>query len=189
MIKHWRVILARAPLPMLALAASWGVYEFSALFVPQAVAVIQAAAFECTYVGLAVSQGFDVKQRKRATLISIGAVMASIIYNSLAGWFTRQPQLLVNTTAIADLMLAILHGLPLAWVAYLVADLLLHSSPAQDPQPTSNHAEEVVYLKDHQGLSFTDIGRQLGISRQAAAQRYSKALAQSNGHIVEEVAP
>jgi len=126
----WRSLLARLPLPMLALAASYGVYSFALLFVPPWVAVVQAAAFELTYVGLAVTQGLDVPQRKRATHISIGAVAASIIYNTLAGWFHAQPQLLLDANAIAWLCLAILHGAPLAWVAYLVADLLLHSDGA-----------------------------------------------------------
>lgn len=124
---NWRLFLARLPLPMLALAASYGVYSFALLFVPQAVAMIQAAAFELTYIGLAVTQGLNVDQRKRATLISVGAVVASIVYNTLSGWFYRQPELLSGATPVAWLMLAILHGAPLAWVAYLVADLLLHS--------------------------------------------------------------
>jgi len=46
---NWRGILARLPLPMLALAASYGVYEFARLFVPMWVALVQAAAFELTY--------------------------------------------------------------------------------------------------------------------------------------------
>ncbi len=125
----WRSVLARLPLPMLALAASYGVYSFALLFVPPWVAVIQAAAFELTYVGLAVTQGLDDGQRKRATGISIGAVVASIIYNTLAGWFQAQPQLLIDADARAWLCLAVLHGAPLAWVAYLVSDLLLHSAP------------------------------------------------------------
>lgn len=126
-MKHWRTILARAPLPMLALAASYGVYSFARLFVPDVVAVIQAAAFELTYIGLAVTQGLSDGQRKRATAISVGAVVASIVYNTLAGWFHKQPDLLSTASPIAWLMFAILHGAPLAWVAYLVADLLLHS--------------------------------------------------------------
>jgi hypothetical protein len=126
----WRALLARLPLPMLALAASYGVYSFALLFVPQWVAGIQAAAFELTYVGLAVTQGLNAAQRKRATGISIGAVAASIIYNTLAGWFHAQPQLLNSAGAEAWLCLAVLHGAPLAWVAYLVADLLLHSEGA-----------------------------------------------------------
>ncbi|MDQ2995710.1 MAG: hypothetical protein M3R61_01450 [Chloroflexota bacterium] len=127
---------------MLALAASYGVYSFALLFVPPWVAVVQAAAFELTYVGLAVTQGLDTPQRKRATGISIGAVAASIIYNTLAGWFHAQPQLLVGASAEAWLCLAVLHGAPLAWVAYLVSDLLLHTAPAAvataAPQPTKD---------------------------------------------------
>jgi hypothetical protein len=125
---HWRLILARLPLPMLALAASYGVYSFAQLFVPLGVAIIQAAAFELTYIGLAVTRDLSKDDRRRATTISIGAVVASIIYNTLAGWFHKQPALLETASPIAWLMFAILHGAPLAWVAYLVADLLLHSS-------------------------------------------------------------
>jgi len=123
---NWRATLAALPLPMLALAASFGVYEFALLFVPAWVAFVQAASFELTYIGLAVLQGLDDRQRRRAALISVGAVVTSIIYNTLAGWFHRQPGLLVSASPIADLMLAILHGAPLAWVAFLVSDLLLH---------------------------------------------------------------
>ena len=129
----WRGVLARLPLPMLALAASYGVYSFARLFVPDLVAVTQAAAFELTYIGLAVTRGLDADQRKRATLISVGAVVASIVYNTLAGWFHRQPGLLDAGGDIAWLMFAILHGAPLAWVAYLVADLLLHSQQTRRP--------------------------------------------------------
>lgn len=122
----WRAVLAALPLPMLALAASYGVYEFAKLFVPPWVAVVQAAAFELTYIGLAVLQGLDERQRRRAGVIALGAVVTSIIYNTLAGWFHRQPGLLAGASPIADLMLAVLHGAPLAWVAFLVSDLLLH---------------------------------------------------------------
>jgi hypothetical protein len=128
----WRSLLARLPLPMLALAASYGVYSFATLFVPPWVAGIQAAAFELTYIGLAVTRGLDGAQRKRATAISIGAVVASIVYNTLAGWFHKQAGLLDTASPIAWLMFAILHGAPLAWVAYLVADLLLHSGRRSD---------------------------------------------------------
>jgi hypothetical protein len=129
-MNHWRTLLARAPLPMLALAASYGVYSFALLFVPFWVAIIQAAAFELTYIGLSVTQGLSAGQRKRASGIASGAVVASIVYNTLAGWFHRQPDLLSAASPIAWLMFAILHGAPLAWVAYLVADLLLHSGSA-----------------------------------------------------------
>lgn len=131
---YWRPVLAGLPLPMLALAASYGVYSFALLFVPMWVAVVQAAAFELTYLGLAVLVGLDERQRARARLISVGAVVTSIIYNTLAGWFHQRPALMATASDEAWLMLAILHGMPLAWVAYLVSDLLLHRGHAE-PAP------------------------------------------------------
>jgi len=126
---HWRAVLARLPLPMLALAASWGVYSFAALYVPWPIAVIQAAAFELTYIGLAISRDMTDAQRRRATGISIGAVVVSVLYNSIDGFFARNPALLAGLPPWAEAIGAVLHGAPLAVVAYLVADLLLHSDP------------------------------------------------------------
>ena len=125
--RDYRPLFARLPLPMLALAASYGVYRFSALFVPFWVAVVQAAAFELTYIGLASQRDLSDDARKRATYISIGAVAVSIIYNSLAGLFERNPDWLDNLHPGFEWGLSLLHGAPLALVAYLVADLLLHS--------------------------------------------------------------
>ena len=129
---HWRAIVAALPLPMLALAASYGVFSFALLFVPLWVAIVQAAAFELTYIGLAVVQVEDA-QRRRARAISVGAVVVSITYNTLAGLFHRMPDVLTSMPLWAEGVLAILHGAPLAWVAFLVADLLLHQQ--HDPAP------------------------------------------------------
>ncbi len=131
---------------MLALAASWGVYSFAALYVPEPVAIIQAAAFELTYIGLAVTRDLDDRQRRRATAISVGAVVVSILYNSLDGLFHRNPVWLSGLPWYAEVIGAVLHGAPLAAVAYFVADLLLHSpvdAPMQDAQPP------VVYARPH----------------------------------------
>lgn len=125
----WRDVLARLPLPMLALAASYGVYRFASMFVPPWVAIVQAAAFELVYIGLAVVR-LDEKQQRRARSISIGAVVVSMAYNSLDGLFHRRPELLNNPPLWADVALSLLHGVPLAALAYLVSDLLLHSNPA-----------------------------------------------------------
>lgn len=126
---NWRALLSRLPLPMLALAASWGVYSFAAAYVPQWVAIVQAAAFELTYIGLAVTRDLSGAQRRRATAISIGAVAASVLYNSIDGYFARNPAALAGLPWWAEAIGAVLHGAPLAIVAYLVADLLLHSQP------------------------------------------------------------
>ena len=128
-----RAFFAAAPLPMLALAASYGVYSFNILFVPQWVALVSAAAYELTYVGLAVLH-VQNDQRIRARWISLGAVVVSIAYNTLAGLFHREPALLDGAPLWANVALALLHGAPLAWVAFLVADLLLHRVPDSVPQ-------------------------------------------------------
>jgi hypothetical protein len=124
----WRALVAALPLPMLALAASYGVYSFAGLFVPQWVALAQAAAFELVYIGLAVVRVAD-EQRNRARAISVGAVVVSIVYNTLAGLFHRQAGVLDALPLWGEIILAALHGAPLAWVAFLVSDLLLHSEP------------------------------------------------------------
>lgn len=134
----WRPVLAGLPLPMLALAASYGVYSFARLFVPEFFARVQAGAFELTYIGLAVLIVLDERQRRRARAISVGAVLTSIIYNTLAGWFHQRPELLATASNEAWLALAVLHGMPLAWVAYLVSDLLLHRDQAGAPVETTD---------------------------------------------------
>jgi hypothetical protein len=144
---NWRGVLAGLPLPMLALAASYGVYSFALLFVPAWVAIIQAAAFELTYVGLAVLIGLDGEQRRRAGLISYGAVGVSIIYNSMAGFFHRQADALAALPWWGDAILSALHGAPLALVAYFVADLLLHreaqATEVAAPAPVLSYAREM----------------------------------------------
>lgn len=132
-VTKWRAVLARLPLPMLALAASYGVYSFALLFVPPWVAIVQAAAFEITYIGLAAQRDMPRAARERAGAISVGAVLVSILYNTLAGLFHRNPAWLVDLWWPHEWGLALLHGAPLAWVAYLVADLLLHDTSAAHP--------------------------------------------------------
>jgi len=127
----WRALLARIPLPMLALAASYGVYSFNRLFVPVWVALVSAAAFELTYVGLAVWDAGDAAQRHRARAISLGAVGVSVIYNTLAGLAHRAPDVFDGLPRTIEIALALLHGAPLAIVAFLVADLLLHAHDAR----------------------------------------------------------
>lgn len=129
--KHWRGILARLPLPMLAIPASYGVYEFTALFVPTWVAIMQAAAFETVYVGLAAYDKLTNADKWRAMGISVFAVAASVVYNTLAGYFHRSPQALVSWESVwwGGLVLAALHGVPLALLAFFVSNFTLHRTP------------------------------------------------------------
>ena len=124
---NWRYILGRLPMPMLALAASYGVYMFGLLFMPWYFSAISASAFEATYIGLAVAQLKTDEERLRARNISLGAVAVSILYNAAAAYFHRSPEVLVDMPWFAELALAFLHAAPLATLAYLVAALLLHS--------------------------------------------------------------
>ena len=125
----WRALLAQLALITLALSAAYGVYRFQAHFTPWWVALISAASFELTYIGLAVLQTTPAT-RKRATAISVGAVIVSVVYNSLSALFDIRPALLDAPPLWAHAALAVLHGMPLAFVAFLVSDLLLHSAPA-----------------------------------------------------------
>jgi 4-amino-4-deoxy-L-arabinose transferase-like glycosyltransferase len=116
---------------MLALAASWGVYSFQRLFVPEFFAIVSAAAFELVYIGMALVMTPD---KHRATAISLGAVGVSVVYNTLAGLFHRNPEWLTSLPVEAEIGLSVLHGLPLAGLAWVVADLLLHAQHAQIPE-------------------------------------------------------
>jgi len=131
--KNWRGILARLPLPMLAIPASYGVYEFTALFVPWWVAVIQAAAFETVYVGLAAYDNLSKSDKTRALAISGFAVVASVAYNTLAGMFRLDDNLLQlwRQDIVGVAILSALHGVPLALLAFLVSNFTLHGSTAK----------------------------------------------------------
>lgn len=131
---NWKNIFSRLPLPMLAIAASYGVYQFASLYVPWWVALAQAAAFELVYISLAIQENLPDKLRKRATAISLGAVAVSILYNSISGYLHRNDLLLDGTWRVAfEIIMAVLHGAPLAGLAYLVSNLLLHTE--SEPMP------------------------------------------------------
>lgn len=148
-----RLVLSRASLPMLALAASYGVFKYAELYVPSWVAFIQAAAFEAVYLGLSIAPNFSTYQQRRASAISGGAVVASVLYNTLAGLFHRIPLEQFNLPVYGELAFAALHGLPLAWVAYLVADLLLHSQPESREESTPTIRSEAPAVME-QNVTF-----------------------------------
>jgi hypothetical protein len=123
--QNYRSIFALLALLTLALSASYGVYTFQVLFVPEWVAITSAASFELTYIGLALAE-ITLSSKQRAMLISLGAVAVSIIYNSLSAFVHLAPNLLDKSNIYVAGALALLHGLPLALVAFFVADLIIH---------------------------------------------------------------
>lgn len=135
--RFWQVVrdvVARASLPVLALAASYGVYSFSSRFVPEFFAWVTAGAFESVYLGLAVARNLDERQRVKARWISGGAVAVSVSFNWTSGVLDTLPadQGFKSLDFWLKFGLAALHGLPMAVLGFFVADLLLHSEAGQN---------------------------------------------------------
>lgn len=175
----WRAFLAQLALITLALSAAYGVYRFQAHFTPWWVALISAASFELTYIGLAVLQTTPAT-RKRATAISVGAVIVSVIYNSLSALFDIRPALLDTPPLWAHAALAVLHGMPLAFVAFLVSDLLLHSAPAPafvaarvaHIEPAFHEATQVQSKTTSASYKCPNCGAALSLGAYGAAKRH-----------------
>jgi hypothetical protein len=117
--------LPYAALFALGLSASFGVYQFGLLYVPWYVSLITAAAFELTYVGLSVITIRNSQERDKATWVARGAVFVSVAYNVISGYLHRNP--ITRFDWWLEIVFALLHGAPLAIVAYALATLLLHS--------------------------------------------------------------
>lgn len=174
----------RRALPYLALvalgsSASWGVYTFALLFSPPVVAAATGVAFELTYIGLSAVDLTDEQSRRKARVVSRWAVFTSVVFNVLAGYLHRQG---LGVFSPVEAGLALLHGVPLAFLAYSVGELLLHNKPTT-PQPkqlkgsgvkvTVERSEtrrlEVLQLKE-QGLSHAQVAKALGISKSRVSQ-------------------
>jgi hypothetical protein len=117
-------------LPMLGLPASYGVYLFASQFAPEAIAIIEAASFELTYISLSASKKLYKLQRKKAKVVALAAVFVSVVYNIIAGKIHVLNESQVFTDTLGPVwfwILAIVHGAPLALLAYFVADLRFHT--------------------------------------------------------------
>ena len=119
-------ILPVLPIPMLGLAASYGVYFFSRVFVPDPVAIIEAMAFELVYIGLATMDDLDDSKKKEALIVSIGAVIVSIVYNTLAGALEVNKDLFSELTTGWFWMIAVIHAVPVPVLAFLMSRLKFH---------------------------------------------------------------
>lgn len=114
-----------APLPMLGLAAAHGVYSFSTMFGSglsgEIFAWITAAAFEATYIGLSLTQFKTPEQKHLAKKTALGAVAVSAIFNSLSGVYVYEQ----------SWILSLVHGVPLALIGYLVAELRFQTNKSK----------------------------------------------------------
>ncbi len=128
---NWNAVLSILPLPMLGLAASFGVYFFSTRFVPEWVAIGEAMAFELTYIGLTASRAISGAKYKRARWVSMAAVAVSVIYNTLAAALHLHPEVLdiLKPTengfwpGVGFWVVAMLHGAPLAILGFFISEL------------------------------------------------------------------
>lgn len=120
-------LLQSSSLPMLGLAASYGVFVFASHFFPPIVAIIEAGAFELTYIGLATMKGLSEKQKMTARNVAVGALVTSIVYNTLAGALIMEPSIFDDLNPFSFWLVAIVHGAPLAVLAYFVSTLVFNS--------------------------------------------------------------
>ena len=172
----WRMVTARAALPMLGLSSSHGVYMFAGLFGPAWVAVISAAAFEITCLGLALMVLPD-HQRRRANAIAIVAVAFSFITNWVTGCIHLSTHNTLNLAPWQIGLLSLLHSAPIALLFYALNNLLIHStappSPAVDPEPPAVGVTTLrVAPADLPSYPCPRCGTLLTKARYGAAQRY-----------------
>lgn len=157
--------MGRLTLPLLALPAAYGVGAFQRLFVPDVVAAINAAAFEFVYISIALLPNLD---RRRAGWVAVGSVAVSVLNNALSGWFATAPVIgLLNLEHW--LLLAILHGAPLAIIAYLFAELLMDRNRSPD-RPADPVADLVIGIAGRT-YRLRDVAEAFAVSPSTVATR------------------
>lgn len=128
----WRAVLAMLPTPMLGFASSYGVYAFNLHFAPAWVAIIMAAAYEVTYVGIAALSALSTSQVAKGDKIARDAAIISFCQNALAGLVFIQPSIMAYSkwgaaALFVNVPLAMLHAAQV-WIAYRAANFTLHKS-------------------------------------------------------------
>jgi predicted PurR-regulated permease PerM len=157
------------PIALLALSASYGIYSFSLLFVPWYIAGITALAFELTYCTLVFIDS------SKARPVSIMAVIVSVLWNVGHSLFVLYPASLdiVHSSLWFSFTLSAIHGIPLATLAYLVADVSLHSKPDVTGEVTGNKelTRNEKIIRDKQGgMTYVDLSNKYGVSKRRVQQ-------------------
>lgn len=168
---HWRESIAFIALVLLATSAAYGVYVFSLLFVPHIFALITAGAFEATYIGLGVAK-LSGEQRAHATWISGSAVAVSIIYNTLSAIFHLLPAVTISIATATGwvsitgiVILAILHGAPLALTAFFLSSLILHKNDTGAEMGNDEYKALIIERCIAEGMNTTQIYKIVGGDR------------------------
>lgn len=127
--KPWFIVMINMlPNIMIGLSASYGVYHFSSQFMPQPFPLIEAAAFEFIYIRLTMMKGLSDKMRTLARRVSIGAVLVSVVYNTISARMYMDSGWMDDSGQMVFWIMAILHGLPLAVIGYFVVEVHFHES-------------------------------------------------------------
>jgi len=163
--------MGRLTLPLLALPAAYGVGSFQRLFVPDVMAAINAAAFEFVYISIALLPNLE---RRRAGWVAAGSVLVSVLNNTLSGWFHTAPGIFATMDIWHWLALAILHGAPLAIIAYLFAELLMDRNRDAGTRrgdgsiPPTITEFVIAWRQRLPDLSVPELAKQIGIAERTA---------------------
>lgn len=181
----WGKIVPMAAMLTLSFGASVGVYVIMRQFAGPIVSAINASSFELTYLGLALADKNTAKARQLATNVSIGAVIVSILMNVSAGLLIKYPALAGSTNIAWVIYLAVLHGVPLALLAYFMAALIIHKDGTTFETLAAKIAELEAFLlgmtteKDTALTAQADAEAQIG---RAGAQ-----VAQLEAYLLDEI--
>jgi hypothetical protein len=165
------------PISLLALSASYGIYSFSLLFVPWYIAGITALAFELTYCTLVFIDSSKAKP------VSVMAVIVSVLWNVGHSLFVLYPASveMVYNSLWLSFILAAIHGVPLATLAYLVADVSLHVSP------TAKHDTLDVEINNEIDTDINEIDSSIGVKDSEVTRNEQIILDKQSGMTYNEL--
>lgn len=154
----WRKAFAEAPVPMMGIASSYGVYAFNLVFMPWWAAMIVAAAYESVYIGIPSLDNLSPEQVTLAGKLARAAGWVSFAQNGLAGleyaWahFTGQHlvKLMIDNAAMwislpVVALLAALHAAQV-WVNYHYVKLVHQRHRRVDTVPVKASGVKVSTL-------------------------------------------
>jgi hypothetical protein len=175
------------PISLLALSASYGIYSFSLLFVPWYIAGITALAFEMTYISLVFIDSTKAKP------VSIMAVIVSVLWNVGHSMFVLYPASveMVYNSLLMSFILAAIHGIPLATLAYLVADVSLHSEMKKETGETYS-GDYLTEMETDMETSEMDIEQNITLDEDVSqlGNRYEQVITEGltrNEKIIQDI--